>query len=51
MRLLLYICYLMCSFVQYMINRFVAPCVKTCRLMTACLLALVIGFPTLAVQN
>ena len=27
-----------------MINHFVAPCVKTCGLMTACLVALVIGF-------
>ena len=45
------ICYLTCSAAEYMINRFVAPCVKTPCLIPAYLLALVIGFSALAVQN
>ena len=49
---LLCICYLTCFVAEYsMINHFVAQCVKTCRLIPACLLVLVTGFSALVVQN
>ena len=49
--LLVCICCLTCSAVEYMINCVVAPCVKTYCLIPAFLLVLVIGFSSLAVQN